>query len=352
MTPRLIRPIASYGDERGEGAPASSEREEARLELACVWGAGHMLVAGSDRDEARDLLERVLRRIEPLGTVRARACDPDPESTLDGLFLLSEEGGPIPLGRRERRLALLRLLEKARSARRSVFIVVDDGDDATVEQLERLRASVEVSPDAIERLRLVLLGGSPLIAKLGDRAARALSSRITSRIRIGGSRAAHEVASARRVHAPRVPPFAIAAGVSFALLAYGATRSVFPPAPERGEVSVAPARSASSEPMPPTAVAAVAYVSSSLRGDEPFLGGDLRIPVHREWTTGSALSPPPAPAVGLPAVSPPAAVAHTAPPAIRHAVAVVAAAKPPVPVRVAPQLAAGSSIAELVARFR
>ena len=67
---------------------SSVERAETRLELACSWGAGHLLVTGKERADARDLLERVLRRIDPLGTVRARACDPDPEAALDGLFAL------------------------------------------------------------------------------------------------------------------------------------------------------------------------------------------------------------------------------------------------------------------------
>jgi hypothetical protein len=331
-------------------AASSVERAEARLEMACTWGAGHLLVTGADRADARDLLERVLRRIDPFGTVRARACDPNPESALDGLFALSAGDGRLPLDRRERRHALLRLLERARAARRSVFIVVDDGDDATVAQLERLRAGVEVAPEALERLRLVFLGGSALVAKLDDCAARALRSRITSRIRVDTHRGATVLRSASRAAAGDTPvprSVAIAAGASFALLAYAAAQLVLAPAGERREMSVVDARSTR-----PRSDAPVVQARTGMRGDEPFIGGGLRIPIQAKWTTGSALFPPPTPVVETAAVAPSAPAPQSDPPAPNHVAPVVATARPPAPAKMAAELAAGSSIAALVARFR
>lgn len=347
----MIRDLAGriplpLGATRTHGA-SSVERAEARLEMACTWGAGHLLLTGEERADARDLLERVLRRIDPLGTVRARACDPDPEAALDGLFALSDREGPMPLDRRERRQVLLQLLERARAARRSIFIVVDDGDDATVAQLERLRACVEVAPEAIERLRLVFLGGGALVAKLDDRSAGALRSRITSRIRVDTHRA--DTAPAQMEVRRSV---AMAAGASFALLAYGAVQLAFAPAGERRETSIVDARSASARSDTPGEPTPVVQVRTGLRGDEAFLGGGLRIPIQSRWTTGSALFPPPPPAVETAAVAPPAPATYSDPPVPTHTAPMVAAAKPPAPVKVAAELAAGSSIAALVERFR
>lgn len=323
------------------------ERAEARLEMACTWGAGHLLVTGEERADARDLLERVLRRIDPLGTVRARACDPDPEAALDGLLALSDGDGPIPLDRRERRQALLQLLERARAARRSVFIVVDDGDDATVAQLERLRTGVEVAPEAIERLRLVFLGGGALLAKLDDRSASALRSRITSRIRVGTRRA--DTAPAET---PVRRSVAMAAGASFALLAYGVVQLAFAPAGERRESPIVDARSAIARSATPDEPTPVVQVRTGLRGDEAFLGTGLRIPIQPRWTTGSALFPPPPPAAEVAAVAPPVPATQSEPPVPKRTAPMVATANPPAPVKVAAELAAGSSIAALVARFR
>ena len=356
MIRALIRRLPSRSESRRSKASAGAERAEARLELACTWGAGHLLVTGSDRADARDLLERVLRRIDPLATVRARACNPNPESALDGVFALSEEGGPLPSGRRERRQALLQLVEKAQSVRRSIFVVVDDGDEATVEQLERLRASVEVTPEALERLRLVFLGGSALVEKLNDRAARALSSRITSRIRVSGAGAGSKGSSMAGEVPPVRPALAIAAGVSCALLAYGATRLVLSPQSLHSEAVVV-AAAAPSLPTSAVAVAPVVRGRAGLRGDEPFLGQRLQIPIHPQWTTGSALFPPPPPAVAsasveLPMAPPPAPTHKPTPPAPHGVSPVIAAAAPRPPVNVSSQLAAGSSIAALVARFR
>lgn len=310
---RIVVPVGSMRPRTA----SSVGRAEARLEMACTWGAGHLLVTGEDRADALDLLERVLRRIDPLATVRARACNPDPDAALDGLVALSDGDGPIPSDRRERRQALLRLLARARSARRSVFIVVDDGDDATVAQLERLRTGVEVAPEAIERLRLVFLGGGALLAKLDHRSARALRSRITSRIRVDTRRAD---TAPTEMPVPRA--VAMAVGALFALLAYGAVNLAFTPAAERVETSIVDARSVSTRSDTPDAPTPVVYVRTGLRGDEPFIGGSLRIPMTQPDS-----------------------------PAPKHAAPVVAIAKPPAPLRVAAELAAGSSIAALVARF-
>lgn len=334
----------------GRGRLSSAERAEERLALACSWGAGHLLVTGTDRADARDLLERVLRRVDPLGTVRARACEPDPESALDGLLCLEERDRPIPLDRRERRKALLRLLERAHAAGRSVFVVVDDGDDATVAQLERLRSGVEVTPEAIERLRLVFLGGAPLVAKLDDHSARALRSRIVAHVRVG----VHGTKRADRLRSPRVTPrersVAIAAGALFALLAYGVARNAVVPRgdPRGATIAAAP----SSGALTLVRSSADSLTRTALRGDEPFLGDTLRISIPARETTGAASLAPSMKRVDPVPVEAALPEPKVAQPAARHATTGAAAVTPPAALNVAVELAAGSSIATLVDRFR
>ena len=168
----------------GAGAPRR-DLSEVRLEVACTWGSGHLLVTGSNRAEVDSLLDRVIRKTDPMGTIRARAGDP--VSIEDRLIALLDSESEVT-GHLDRRRALLQLLARAQEARKSIFVVVDDADAASIEQLEKLRTTIEVAPDAIERLRLVLVGSSSLPAKLDAAGARALSSRITSRIRVGAPR--------------------------------------------------------------------------------------------------------------------------------------------------------------------
>jgi hypothetical protein len=206
-------------------APGAARRDlsEVRLEVACTWGSGHLLVTGSDRAEVDNLLDRVIRKTDPMGTIRARAGDP--VSTVDRLIDLLDSESEVT-GHLDRRRALLQLLARAQEARKSIFVVVDDADAASVEQLEKLRTTIEVAPDALERLRLILVGSSTLAAKLDVAGARALSSRITSRIRVGAPEDAPLSAPGSRGSLAALASqgfswtFAAAAAVAFAVISY------------------------------------------------------------------------------------------------------------------------------------
>jgi hypothetical protein len=276
-------------------APGAARRDlsEVRLEVACTWGSGHLLVTGSDRAEVDSLLDRVIRKTDPMGTIRARAGDP--ASTVDRLIDLLDSESEVT-GHLDRRRALLQLLARAQEARKSIFVVVDDADAATVEQLEKLRMTIEVAPDALERLRLVLVGSSTLPAKLDAAGARALSSRITSRIRVGAPEEDPLSAPARRGPLAALASqgfswtFATAAAIAFAVISYATVLLLAAPETARFdrialEPTIAPAAIAT----PRVAPVATAAVPSILVADEGFLRSTLEIATDPRWVTGSAL---------------------------------------------------------------
>ena len=362
--------------------PGQRDTSESRLEFACTHGTGHVLVTGADRGAIEALLDRVIGKTESIGTVRGNAADP--ASTVDRLIALLDSESEVT-GHLDRRRALLQLLARAQDAQKSIFVVVDDADVATVEELERLRTTLEVAPDAIERLRLVILGDNTLSAKLDATSARALRSRITSRIRVSAADEAAALAVA-----PAAPvavegksfswSFAASAAVSFAVISYatvllmtaGGTSRVDPVIAHEGSASIAASIAAAHR--------------RGLDGTEPFLTASLRIPTDKRWVTGSALFPP-APAVAPPieptapadvvraqpsapaatsievpqpiaAVSKPDVPARDAiPPKVEKRIAPApkpiakADARPAKPVVEAPAAAAGSSIAEFRSRF-
>lgn len=234
----------------------------ARLEQACSSGSGHVLVTGSDPRRVKDVLADALSRAGALATLRVRARD-------------AEGGG---LQGAETSGALLGLLEKARTERRAVFVVVEDADEATVEQLDRLRTKVDLAPDAIALLRLVLVGSAHLVEKLEAHAARALASRIAARVRVGPPLPRF----ARVIPGKPSWAFTTAAAVSFTLMGYGfvhvsriAPQSEIPSRQSKPESGAAPSARA------------------GLVGGEPFLASGLRIPIAPAWVTGSGLFPPP-----------------------------------------------------------
>ena len=365
----------------GGAGTAPRDLPEARLELACAWGSGHVLVTGADRREVDGLLDRVIRKIDPMGTVRAHAGDPG--STVDRLIALLDSEQEVT-GHLDRRKALLQLLARAQEQRKSIFVVVDDADKASVEQLERLRTTLEVAPDAIERLRMVLIGDASLPAKLDSSAARALSSRITSRIRVGeaelGAQALRSGSEAMSASRASTWGFAAAAAVSFAVISYATVLLLSAPKITFDHVDDV-ASSAPTTRFRATEALAPVKGWRPLTGKEAYLDSPLEIPADPRWVTGSALFAPPAaeavaPPVGdaaaptgLAAASPPPAAAQ--PPALKsknptrqRAVSSIDAlaslmakrAKPAAPVRqaapkqvVAP---AGSSLATLRSHFK
>jgi len=264
------------------------ERPEDRLQRACLNGSGHVMVTGSNRAEIDAVLARVLAKIEPLSAIRTLAADAEPYATLDRVIATfdTDYAADNYLDRRD---ALIRLLATAAQADKSIFIVVDDADDATIEQLERLRTSLEIAPEAIERLRLILVGDTSLPRKLDDGAARALRTRITSCVKMDPVGLDDPDATARP-HIKKVASHALtiatAAVVTFCAIVYGihwfdswnGTRKA-------ARLALAPT---SALPTPPAVY--------GIRGDEPFLDSPLRIamaaPAQKKFSTAKPAPTP------------------------------------------------------------
>lgn len=261
---------------------------EDRLRSACLDGSGHLMVTGSNRSEIHAILKRVLDTVAPLSAIRTLAVDPDPNATVDRVISAFDPDAR-PDNYLDRKAALVELLARAEQARKSIFVVVDDADRATIEQLERLRASLEVAPEAIERLRLVLIGDTALPQKLSDPTARALRTRIATTVSMDeGADSGVRTRARRKTAASYASTFAIAAAVAFCTAVYTMYLVGFVTGGDKVTRIVPAARM---EAAPPSRASRYA-----IRGDEAFLTSPLRIEVVAA-PRKRIIAPPPARAV-------------------------------------------------------
>jgi hypothetical protein len=180
-----------------------------RLQSALHSGTGHVVVTAEERDKAAALVDAALERTTALTVLRLRAASADPLAVID-------ENGTDAKSASKRRETLRDLLEKARAVDANVFAVVEDADTASAEELERVRMAVECVPDAIERLRVVLVGTPQLDLTLQEPAASALASRVSAHVRFAPPRktaagTALNTLSAIRVAAAGMMTVAVAA---------------------------------------------------------------------------------------------------------------------------------------------
>jgi hypothetical protein len=223
-------------------------RDLARLETALLSGTGHIAVTAGSHDQARSLVEEALQGVPSYAVLRVRASAEDPLADLDRELGLEAEPEPLDCDRRD---ALVELVGRARKKAATIFAVVDDGDEAGSEGLERARMALECAPNLIDRLRIIVTGTLRLDSVLNEPAADALASRIGAHVRID--------ASASRYAQPslvgRAPVFAAA---KLAAAASGAS--------ERTAVSRSGRRDAA-------VVAAPSYGSFSVRSDRALTIG-------------------------------------------------------------------------------
>lgn len=278
-------------ERRRVGAPGFDSPIE-RLRRACAQGRGHLLVTGSDRAEIHTLLTRVLDELEPLRAVRTLAVDVDPHATVDRV--ISALDADVDTDRYlDRREAVLALLERAKEVNKSVFIIVDDADRATIDELETLRSSLDVTPDAFERLRLVLVGDESLAHKLDDPSASALRARITARVKVNDAAVATGASPQPAPPTSHALTLAVASVIAFCAVAYSlyATGLTIGGNPAKPAATVETAR----------VTRAAMY---AIRGDEPILTSPLRIAAVSSPSPKKVVAPKPAPRVTSPATVP------------------------------------------------
>jgi hypothetical protein len=334
--------------ERRRSGAATFDGPEARLRRACSRGSGHVVITGSDRAEIHAVLARVLDTVEPLRAVRTLAIDSDPYATVDRVIsaLDADIEADTYLDRDE---AMLALLARAEEIDKSIFVIVDDADAASIEQLEQLRSSLAAVPEAFERLRLVLVGNESLVRKLEEPAAEALGAEITTRVSVDARPVAETshpaddtLASVRN----RALPLAVAVAVTLCATAY----SLYATGLTLGGAAKAPA------PAPAPATPHASHVSTwAIRGDEPFLYSALRIAAASSaLPTKTVIAPKPTP---TPKPASPAPVTSAQSPSspggnALPARAAHAAPKPPRPVRAEGTIPSpGSSIDSFMKRF-
>jgi len=319
---------------------------EERLKRACRDGTGHLMITGPDRGEIHAALGRVLQAVQPLGAIRTLACETEPSATVDRV-ISAIDPGTAPDNYLDRRAALRQLVSRAAKAEKSIFVVVDDADRATIEQLEQLRTSLEVAPESIERLRLVLVGDTVLREKLDDPAARALRSRITATFDMQNpARALSARALQGAGRGKSAMTLAVNATVAFCAVVY--TMYLFGMTTEVRESTVSMHPSKSREVVAPPSRAAM----YALRGDEEFLDSTLRI-AELSASRAKPVLPP------IPREEKPAAVASaprptTAPVSTNPAPTKTAAARPKATQPAGPPASApapSSSIAAFMKRF-
>jgi len=332
--------------ERRRSGDARVDGPEARLRRACSRGSGHVVVTGSDRAEIHALLTRVLDAIEPLRAVRTLAVDSDPYASVDRVIsaLDADIDTDTYLDRSE---AMLALLARAKEVDKSIFLIVDDADRASVEELEQLRSSLDVTPESFERLRLVLVGDDSLVCKLENSAGGMLGAEITACVSIDertGTETSRPLEDAPAFFRSRVLPVAVTAAVALCATAYslyatGLTLGGAPNAP-----TPAPAASHASR-----------TATWAIRGDEPFLHSELRIVVASSLpATETVTAPKPTPMTKPPAAAPVARSRSASTPVgnTRTASAAHPAPKPQQPARAAGTVPSpGSSIDSFMKRF-
>jgi hypothetical protein len=262
------------------GGPRQGAGEQ--LERACTRGRGHILVTGEDREKVESLLRRTLEKIEPMATVRASATSV--ERSIDEA-LATILGESTETGLHARHARLLELVARASETDRSIFFVVDDATGATLDQIERMFRSIDVAPDALRRLRIVLLGDTDLRSKLASCQERAIAARIGAEISVNDTESALPPPIPTTIGmAPEMPKasgrawtLATSAAIAFSLSVY-ASAVWFGGGQETTSFRERVMRGMSIDGLDLARTAdSISPTARGLRGDEPFLRTSLAI---------------------------------------------------------------------------
>jgi len=311
---------------------ASLERLTARLVDSLRTRPGHALIVGQTSLDASEFFRGAAKQVKVHRSLTVDGRSIDPDAVPLALWGDDEDETLAP-----RSVMGRNVFAAARAAQLPIIVAVSHADAAEVRQLERLRQLLECVPDALETLRIVLLGTPRLAQTLTQPEARALATRIVTTVHVPAATPDVPTVPATHIRLPSRRPrrrglraaLGIAAIVALAVIGALPRRSSEPP-----DVPVAiPSPGSVADAKPAEVVAA--------RADAPDDAGGPR----------AEAAPAVVNAAVAPAPEPGTAIAAPAPAPAPNAAAVAAVPRDTVP---APQPAAAPlpSIALQVGAFR
>jgi len=161
-----------------EGRPRTTlDLAEAKLRTALQERSGYVVVTADSAADAGALFTSVAPRLTTFRCVHASGRALDPEAIVRSLW--SDGEAPFPA-----RLAMRTLIDDARAACQPIVVAITEADTAEPAGLERVRLTLEGSPDAGEIVRIVLLGGPGLIDLIRRPEMRAVAMRIGASVSV------------------------------------------------------------------------------------------------------------------------------------------------------------------------
>ncbi len=154
----------------------------AKLLTALQERSGYVIVTAESPAASEALFATVEPRLTTFRTVRVAGGTLDPESVVRSLWREGEP--PFPA-----RLAMRTLLDEARAAGQPIVVAITGADAIDPARLERVRLTLEGTPDASEILRIALLGGPRLIELLRQPEARGIAMRIGASVAVPAAEA-------------------------------------------------------------------------------------------------------------------------------------------------------------------
>jgi cell division septation protein DedD len=298
LQPETDAPTASTDVALPDNRPRTTlDLAVAKLRTALQERSGYIVVTAESAAAAEALFATVEPRLATFRTVRTGGAGLDPEVVVRALWRDGE--APFPA-----RLAMRTLLDEARVAAKPIVVAITGADAVDPTKLERVRLTLEGTPDAGEIVRIALLGGPGLIDLLRQPGARAVAMRIGASVAVPTTPSelptAVIVPTKRTLRARRLPPTAIGltvAAVALAVFAWSRRHAAVPPP--------APPVPAPVAANPPAVVREVEPAANATTPPEPQAAPVTKEPEPPPADPEPAPAPLPEPAPPTPEAAPP-----------------------------------------------
>ncbi len=178
-----INALTSSTPQASEDSLGRRRSPVAQLIRALARQSGHIVLHANDVRAATALLQLVTPSVDAYRAATIRVTRDGLHEIISAILTGNGEAGTASPAV-DPPADLRQLVTDARAAGKPILVVVEDAEKATIDQLERLRVTLECAPDAIAVVRILLIGGAGLEAKLADRTAQGLASRIVARVEV------------------------------------------------------------------------------------------------------------------------------------------------------------------------